>query len=210
LASEGPGEDAETPLAALLRLKPWLTFDNQDRLIGIDLSSTGATDADLARLAAFPHVEELLLADTGITDEGVAHLRHLPRLNYVDLSQTKVTRRGLASLSGLENLQLVRLEGTAVTQDEIDDLGLPGDLALPAEEGEMGFGFGGGGGGFFGPEDVGGLGGGGGGFFGPDSPGASGGLFPTEVDLGQSREEGPGGVRDGARAASDDVPAERE
>jgi hypothetical protein len=182
-ASETPSEETDTPLAALLRLKPWLTFDNQDRLIGIDLSSTSATDTDLARLAAFPHVEELLLADTRITDEGMAQLRHLRRLTYLDLSQTKVTRRGLDDLRGLEDLQLIRLEGTAITQEEIDDLGLPGDLALPAEEDEMGFG---------------GFGGGGGGFFGPDDFGGFGELFPKGPDDEEGRGEGPGRGAGGA------------
>jgi predicted transcriptional regulator len=198
-----PKEDG-TPLAALLRLNPWLTFDNQDRLIGMDLSSTGATDADLARLAAFPHVEELLLPGTQITDEGMTHLRHLDRLTYLDLSQTKVTRRGLTDLSGLDSLQLIRLEGTAITQDEIDNLGLPGDLALPLEEDELGFGLGGAGGGFFGPENLGGFGGGAGGSFGPDDFGGFEGFFPKEPDDGEFRGEQSGRAAAGADAPGDE------
>jgi hypothetical protein len=100
------------------------------------------------------------------------------------------------------------LESTAITQDDIDELGLPGDLALPPEEDAVDFGFGGGG--FFAPEHPAGFGGGGGGFFNPEDTDGLGGFFSKGPGDGEPRSAGFGRGEGGADVSGNGVVVNRE
>ena len=56
----------------------------------VNLSATDVTDADLAQLKAFTHIQELGLFNTKVDDAGLASLKGLP-LERLILSETKVT-----------------------------------------------------------------------------------------------------------------------
>jgi len=78
-------------------------------LRGINLYSTGATDADMAWLAACPRLEVIELSDTDIGDHGLAHLSRLPRLRVLNISSDRISDRGcrwIAQMPALEELEL--------------------------------------------------------------------------------------------------------
>ena len=110
-----PQHDADQapqdPAQWLARLDPErfgdLTLAEVAALTELDLRGLEVTDADLARLSAFPNLERLGLRGTPITDDGLAHLSHLVGLAFVDLRATAVSGQGLGYLPrGLEALHL--------------------------------------------------------------------------------------------------------
>jgi hypothetical protein len=56
------------------------------------------TDADLARIEDFPHLQVLHLNDTKVTDAGIGSIKPLTALEFLDLDGTKVTDSGINSL----------------------------------------------------------------------------------------------------------------
>ncbi len=82
---------------------------------GLDLPSTGVTDAGLAELAGLTNLQALDLGFTSVTDAGLAELAGLANLQTLDLGLTSVTDAGLAELAGLANLQVLDLSFTRVT-----------------------------------------------------------------------------------------------
>jgi serine/threonine protein kinase len=84
-------------------------------LTGIDLSDTGANDADLARLGAVPELDFLRLSRTQVGNGGLAHLSGLGSLRVLALDSTRVSDAGLAHLSKLTGLVDLELSNTSVT-----------------------------------------------------------------------------------------------
>lgn len=80
----------------------------------LDLSGTQVTDAGLAHLNRFKHLEDLILDRTQITDAGMAHLEGLTTLQSLHLNQTGVTDAGLSHLRSLTKLRSLLLEDTRV------------------------------------------------------------------------------------------------
>ena len=80
----------------------------------LDLSGTQVTDAGLAHLKRFKHLEDLILDRTPITDAGLAHLKGLTTLQSLDLSQTEITDAGLSHLDRFTRLRSLLLEDTQV------------------------------------------------------------------------------------------------
>jgi hypothetical protein len=92
------------------------------RVVELNLSATGLTDADVETLSGLPDVERLDLSCTAVGDEGVEHLSRLGQLRELDLTATRLTDAGAARLTSLPLLQHVRLDQTAVTADAVEDL----------------------------------------------------------------------------------------
>jgi len=86
-----------------------------ERLVELDLSSTGVTDGGLEVLSEMPGLRKLWLSRTGITDEGLEAVRRLSGLEYLNLYGTAVTDEGLAKLEGLDELRNLYLWLTKVT-----------------------------------------------------------------------------------------------
>jgi serine/threonine-protein kinase len=87
----------------------------------IDLQGRNLAQADLGQLAAFRHLEQVLLAQTGVSDEAMRPIARLPRLTHVDLAGTRITDSGLAQLRELPellhlNVALTRIDGTGLAQ----------------------------------------------------------------------------------------------
>src|SRR5690242_2707076 len=59
--------------------------DSSGHIVGIELMSTWITDADLARLAALPHLQHLDLSHTHVTDVGMEHLKALSNISELNL-----------------------------------------------------------------------------------------------------------------------------
>jgi hypothetical protein len=73
-------------------------------------------------LAKLPHPGTafgLDLNSTGVTDAGLKELAKLTNLRALNLQKTEVTDAGLRALAGLKNLQSLDLFGTAVTDDGV-------------------------------------------------------------------------------------------
>ena len=97
--------------------------DSSGNVIGIDLSSTWTTDADMARLGRLTSLRKLDLSHTKITDIGLEHLRGLPQV--VDLSlhfAEYISDGGVAHIKGWTRLERLTLRGTKVTSRVFDHL----------------------------------------------------------------------------------------
>jgi len=84
-------------------------------VVGVDLSRSAATDADLVLLEALPDLEVLDLRLTSIGDAGVAHLRGSKALRFLNLFRTRLTDAGLDHLTGNAGLETLLVGGTRVT-----------------------------------------------------------------------------------------------
>ena len=108
------GEDG--PAAELAALGARCSRDAAGETIGVDLSNTWVTDADLAKLAACRNCESINLAYTKITDLGLEHLAPLKNVKVLDLYYAEsVTDQGIAHLKHWKNLEHLNLRGTKVT-----------------------------------------------------------------------------------------------
>ena len=87
-----------------------------ERPIGVDLSNTWVTDADLAKVARLPQLQSINLAYTRITDQGLEHLAPLKDVKALNLHYAEsVTDQGIAHLKHWKNLEHLDLRGTKVT-----------------------------------------------------------------------------------------------
>jgi len=79
-------------------------------------------EASLARLAALPNFQQLLLEDTEIADSAIPYICKIKTLKEIDLAGTKVTLAGLKQLSKLPNLEHLKFRGANVTPEWIPAL----------------------------------------------------------------------------------------
>lgn len=85
-------------------------------IVGVDLSDTWLTDADLEKVARLPTLETINLAYTKITDEGLERLEPLKNVKVLDLYYAEaVTDLGIAHLKHWRNLEYLNVRGTKVT-----------------------------------------------------------------------------------------------
>lgn len=97
--------------------------DSSGNLIGIDLSSTWVTDADMARLGRLTALRKLDLSHAKITDVGLEHLRGLRRVVDLNLYYAEyISDSGIAHIKGWEQLEHLTLRGTKVTSRVFDHL----------------------------------------------------------------------------------------
>jgi hypothetical protein len=109
-------------LAELKRLGARITFDDQKRIIGVNLSERRITDADLVQLRGLPHLQELDLTRTRITGAGLENVKDSTALRTLFLTDTKVDDAGIAHLKGMRTLALIGLSGTKITDASLDHL----------------------------------------------------------------------------------------
>ena len=110
-----------TPIAAadsatLRSLGGRLSRNAAGEIIGVDLSNSWLTDADLETLARLPQLETINLSYTKITDAGLEHLAPLKNVKVLDLYYAEaVTDLGIAHLKHWRNLEHLNVRGTKVT-----------------------------------------------------------------------------------------------
>jgi hypothetical protein len=114
-AAHDPPQPDFTPNSSNANIAP-IVIELCKGMTELDLSQTGATDADLALIASWTQLERLVLADTLVTDEGLAHLQHLTNLRSLNLNWTHVTDRGLEHLKALNRLEQLDLFRSRVTK----------------------------------------------------------------------------------------------
>ncbi len=110
----------------------------------VELAGTSITDAGLAHLCSFKHLDRLLLRSPGITGSGLkgftstqlselflqdsgvndAGLESIAafRIGSIYLGHTGVTDAGLRHLAGMESLTTLSLRGTAITNEGLSHL----------------------------------------------------------------------------------------
>src|SRR5215471_5300498 len=88
-----------------------------DKVFFVSLSDTAADDGIVARLNAFPDLEELSLSRSKVSDAGLSHLKRLTRLEWLGLAKTGLTDAGLIHLRELPNLRSLYVDDTQVTDE---------------------------------------------------------------------------------------------
>lgn len=83
--------------------------------VQVDLTATGTTDEDLARIVFPDSVTEINLSRTKVTDEGLVHLKKVRNLMRVNLSGTRVSDAGVKHLRELPNLCFLELHNSLVS-----------------------------------------------------------------------------------------------
>lgn len=92
---------------------------NPQKMVALDMSGTGLTNANVKYIGKMTNLERLLLSKTSITDEGLKYLNGLDKIVDLDLSNNNITD------SGLINLQKLKLKGKANFRNtKITDTGL--------------------------------------------------------------------------------------
>jgi len=97
--------------------------DAQGNVLELDLTSTWATDGDLAKVAQMRHLRKLDLSHTRVTDAGLEQLKNLE--NVVELNcyyAERLTEDGIAHLRGWKHLEQLSLRGTKVTSQVFEHL----------------------------------------------------------------------------------------
>ncbi|MBL8795350.1 MAG: CocE/NonD family hydrolase [Planctomycetia bacterium] len=108
-----------------------IQFDDQQRIIGVNLGERRLADADLANLQGLDHLQELDLTRTRITSAGLVHLQGLTSLKKLFLTETPVDDAGIGSLKGMKSLEVLGLSGTKVGDSALAQLeALPGLRSL--------------------------------------------------------------------------------
>ena len=94
------------PAAEIAALGGRCVHNAAGETIGVDLSNTWVTDADLAKLARLPQLQSINLAYTKITDQGLEHLAPLKNVKVLNLYYAEsVTDQGIAHLKHWKNLE---------------------------------------------------------------------------------------------------------
>ena len=110
--AEGRFGDAE--LAQFTRVAPFI--------VEAELAGTRVTDAGLAALKPFSHLERLHLERTAVTGATAGELRVLPKLDYLNLCLTAVADDALPAFANLTGLHQLYLFGSKVTPAGLDRL----------------------------------------------------------------------------------------
>lgn len=98
----------------LKKLGARIQFDDQKRVIGVNLGERKVVDEDLVLLQGLDHLQELDLTRTRINSAGLVHLKELTSLKKLFLTETKVDDAGIASLKGMKALETLGLSGTKI------------------------------------------------------------------------------------------------
>jgi len=100
----------------LALLKSWTS------LRVLDLSGTNITDAGLRDLQGLTALESLYLGLTKIRGEELEVVAKLPRLELLDLSKTQVSDATIANLRGLRSLHVLSLIDDSITDEGMKTL----------------------------------------------------------------------------------------
>ncbi len=92
-------------VAAVTKLGGTVVWDEQQRVIGVELPGREIDDAKLRELLPhlknLPQLQTLMLISNQVADDGIQLLAELPNLQIVYLADTKVTKEGIARLQRL-------------------------------------------------------------------------------------------------------------
>ena len=118
------GEAEDNAVAAVEKLGGVIHRDDKlpgHPVVGVDLSETQVTDADLKGLAALTNLTDLHLGHTKITNAGLKHLAGCKELTKLSTS-LHMTNAGLKELANIKKLSSLKVCTRYVTNDGIKDL----------------------------------------------------------------------------------------
>ena len=112
---------ASSPVPRKKRVGPiWLHesmgVDVFNRIVGVHLDGTNATDSDLQFLAGWENLQTLDLDGTAISDVGLERIGRLTKLRHLSLRDTNVSDGGLKHLESLNDLEELYISGTEVSR----------------------------------------------------------------------------------------------
>jgi hypothetical protein len=90
--------------------------------VGLDLESTGITDAGMKQIGGLENLTSLDLTGTAVSDVGLKELARARKLLRLNLRATRVTDAGLKEVVKLTNLASLKLSSTAVTDAGLQEL----------------------------------------------------------------------------------------
>ena len=124
-----------------------IAYDDDGRILGIEIPESSATDEDVAlfaqcknlqslslhsaflendallHAATLPRLTKLAIRFANITDEGLVHLQHSKDLELLDLRGcVQISDAGLVHVAGLTNLRVLLLQTPAVTDEGVVQL----------------------------------------------------------------------------------------
>ena len=111
---EASARFGDAQLAQLAKVAPFI--------VEAELADTQLTDAGLASLKAFTHLERLHMEGVPLTGATLVELKALPKLNYLNLCSTQVTDENLQALHGLSSLKQLYVFGSKVTGKGVEKL----------------------------------------------------------------------------------------
>ena len=116
-------EIAESNLIERLRNEgATVTLNSDGNAVGVNLTSTWVTDADLALLAGLPKLETIDLSLTKVTDVGLEHLKPLENVRHLVLDHAEyLTDSGIAHFKHWR-LETLNLRGTKVTSSVFEHI----------------------------------------------------------------------------------------
>jgi Leucine-rich repeat (LRR) protein len=139
--------DTEVAIEKIQGVGGTFNYDDQGRIISVDLSDTEATDEELAAISVLPHVrtvncsnarrikgsglvflgdlknlETLYLVGTQLDDSGLSRAANLTSLKTLNLDGTQITDAGMPAIDNLVNLQTLVLGNTKITDKALVQL----------------------------------------------------------------------------------------
>ncbi len=100
-----------------------LLRDKDGQIVGVDLRSSWATDADIAELARIPTLKHVDLSLSRISDRGLRSLRTAPGIVDLNLYYAEqITDEGLSAIKGWKHLKSLNLRGTKITDTTLEFL----------------------------------------------------------------------------------------
>ncbi|MBC7351848.1 MAG: hypothetical protein H5U08_05775 [Thermogutta sp.] len=113
-----PAEFAKI-IHGLLEAQAGLEFDQQGRLIGVDLAGErrSGSDAEIALVVQLPHLRRFRVAGFGVTPAGVQQLARKTTLEELGLENTQIDDQSLAALKNLPRLWSLNLRRSVKLTD---------------------------------------------------------------------------------------------
>jgi internalin A len=113
-----PAEFAKI-INGLLAAQAGLEFDQQGRLIGVDLAGErrSGSDAEIALVVQLPHLRRFRVAGFGVTPAGVQQLAQKTTLEELGLENTQIDDQSLAALKNLPRLWSLNLRRSVKLTD---------------------------------------------------------------------------------------------
>jgi hypothetical protein len=120
----------ETLEISVRDIRPWglrwcgsvLGEDKFQRVLGVPIDGTQASDPGLEPIKGFDDLRTLNLCDTQVSDSGLRHIKGLNHLRVLRLDGLNITDSGLEHLQALDELEGLGLAGTLVTDAGIAHL----------------------------------------------------------------------------------------
>ncbi|MCH7727741.1 MAG: hypothetical protein IH991_14860 [Planctomycetes bacterium] len=113
---------SKATIAQLKKLRAKLRFDDDGRIIEINLQETKTTNEDLVHVVGLRSVTEVSLYQTRVTSAGLVHLSGLVNIEKLFLTDTKTDDEGLIHVGRLRELRILGLSGTAVSDAGLEHL----------------------------------------------------------------------------------------